>query len=144
MANFEDVNEAAKGHTDFRIESFDGQRLIVVGSFDLSYYHYIEVHFVDVDRIDCPVWFDCPVFTDEGQIDDPDAGVREPRRFVIRTPEGRHTIVARAAEVVLGMVYHYDRGDQLLPGERVADWVKRGPGERTPAPDRGDGDTART
>ncbi len=124
MATLAEVNEAAKGHTDFRIESFDGHRLVVVGSFDLCYYHYIELHFEEVAHIDCPVWFDSPEFGDEDSID-AGADIGEPRRFVIRTPQGRHTISARAVEAVLGMVYHYDRGDQLQPGERIAEWVTR-------------------
>jgi hypothetical protein len=125
VASLAEVNESAKGHTDFTIQSFDGHRLVIVGSFDLGYYHYIELHFVEVAHINCPVWFDEPEFTDEGRIDDVALGIDEPRRFVIRTDEGRHEVIARSVEVVLGMVYYYDRGKQLEPGERIAEWVKR-------------------
>jgi hypothetical protein len=132
VASFAELNEAAKRHTDFHIKSFDGHRLVLVGSFDLCYYHYIEVHFVEVDRIDCLVWFDCPTFSDEGPVNDPGSAIAEPRRFVIQTDGDRHEIIARSVEVVLGMVYYYDRGAQLQPGERIAEWVKRANAETSP------------
>jgi hypothetical protein len=133
-----DVNELAGHHSDFHIRSFDGHRLVVVGSFDLCYYHYIEVHFVGVDRINCPVWFNSPEFTDERPVTSPGAGVAKPRRFAIRAGDGRHEVIAEGVEVVFGMVYYYDRGEQLRPGERIAEWVKRGVAEPGSVLSRGD------
>jgi hypothetical protein len=98
---------------------------VVVGSFDLCYYHDVEVHFVGVDRIKLPVWFKCPEFSDEGPVSDPWSGVPNPRRFVIRADDGQHEVIAESVEVVVGTVYYYDRGAQLQPGERIAPWVKR-------------------
>ncbi len=129
VATLAELNEIAKGHTDFHVVSFDGHRLVVVGSFDLCYYHGIEVHFVGVDRINLPVWFDRPEFTDEGPVSDPLSGVEHPRRYVIRADCGRHEVIAESVEIVVGMVYYYDRGAQLQPGERIAPWVKRADAE---------------
>jgi hypothetical protein len=95
--------------------------LVIVGSFDLCYYYYIELHFEEVAHINCPVWFDCPEFSDEGQITNAGSSIEKPRRFAIRTPDGRHTVIARSLKAVLGMVYHYDRGAQFQPGERIAE-----------------------
>ena len=125
MTSLAELNEIAKGHTDFHVLSFDGHRLVVVGSFDLCYYHGVEVHFVGVDRINLPVWFHWPEFTDEGPISSPWSGVENPRRFVIQADCGRHEVIAEGVEVVVGMVYYYDRGSLLQPGERIAPWVKR-------------------
>lgn len=125
VASFAELNEVAKGHTDFRIQSFDGHRLVVVGSFDLCYYHGVEVHFVGVEHMNLPVWFNCPEFTDEGPISDPGSSVDHPRRFAIRADDGRHEVIAENVEVILGMVYYYDLGTQLQPDERLALWVKR-------------------
>jgi hypothetical protein len=111
LATLAELNESAKSHTDFFLQSFDGHRLVVVGSFDLSYYHYIELHFMEVDHINCPVCFFSPIFTDEGPIPN-----GELRRFVIRSDEGQHEIIARSVEVFLGMVYYHGR-DQQSSGE---------------------------
>jgi len=126
VASLAEVNELAKYHSDFHIQSFDGHRLILVGSFDLCYYHAIELHFVEVGRIDCPVWFHSPQFVDERLIQDPGSSISEPRRYVIQCDEGQYVVIARTLEIVLGTVFYYDRGDQLKPGERIAQWVKRG------------------
>ena len=137
MAGLTELNEVAKRHTDFHVLSFDGYRLVVVGSFDLCYYHGVEVHFVGVDRINLPVWFNCPEFADEGPVSDPWSGVEKPRRFVICADDGRHEVIAEDVEVVLGIVYYYDRGAQLQPGERIAPWVKRAEAEPGAAADGG-------
>jgi len=129
-----DVNELAQCHSDFYLQSFDGQRLVLVGSFDLCYYHVLELHFVAVARIDCPVWFHNPRFADEGPVSDAVGSVTDPRRYTIRSDEGRHTIIARTVEVVLGTVYYYDRGAALKPGERIASWVKRAEPGAAPDP----------
>ncbi len=129
------VNELALYHSDFHIQSFDGLRLILVGSFDLCYYHGLELHFVEVARIDCPVWFHRPTFADEGPVADHDGSTTDPRRFTIRSDEGQHTIISRAVEIVLGTVYYYDRGAALKPGERIASWVKLAEAEPVAAPD---------
>lgn len=125
MAGLAELNEVAKGHTDFHVLSFDGHRLVVVGSFDLCYYHGVEVHFISVDRMNLPVWFNCPEFIDEGPVSDPSSGVENPRRFAIFADDGRHEVIAEGVEVVVGMVYYYDRGTHLQPGERIAPWVER-------------------
>ncbi|MDB5308370.1 MAG: hypothetical protein JWO38_2572 [Gemmataceae bacterium] len=130
-----DVNELALYHSDFHIRSFDGQRLILVGSFDLCYYHGLELHFIEVTHIDCPVWFHSPTFADEGQVRDSDGSIADPRRYTIRSDEGRHMIIARTVEIVFGTVYYYDRGAALKPGERIAPWVKQARAEPAAAPD---------
>lgn len=130
MANLAELNEVAKGHTDFRVHSFDGHRLVVVGSFDLCYYHGVEVHFVGVDRMNLPVWFDCPEFTDEGPVSDPWSAVPNPRRFVIRANCGRHEVIAESVEVVVGTVLYHDPGRELQPGERIVPHAPRAGTER--------------
>jgi|GEM_PF-3095879 hypothetical protein len=95
-----DANELALHHSDFHIHSFDGLRLVLVGSFDLCYYHGIELHFIEVARINCPVWFQNPTFADEGPLNDPASSISDPRRYSIRCDEGRFEIVARSLEIV--------------------------------------------
>ena len=59
VRNIENINNINKINnfllnsncTDFRIKCFDGGQLYIVGSFDLSYYHEIEIVFYDVFEI---------------------------------------------------------------------------------------------
>ena len=118
MASLEEVNQLALGVSDFRLESYDGWRLLVIGRFDLSYYHDIELVFSGVTFIRCPTSFDRPRFIDAGFVP---GGFRT----MIQTEEGEFEIVAESLDATIGKVFHYDRGDQLQPGERIADWVKR-------------------
>ena len=119
MATLDDVNRLAAGGMDeFRFESFDGSRLVVIGGFDLSYYHDVELTFVDVEFIHCPTYFLDPRFRETGPRG-------QGRGFEIKTREEVFEIVADSVSAVIGKVYHYDRGAALQPGERIADWVKR-------------------
>jgi hypothetical protein len=130
VTTLDEVNRLSAGGVDeFRFESFDNSRLIVVGGFDLCYYHVVELTFTEVEFICCPTNFREPQFRDAGAKGDR-------RRFEIRTDEGLFEIVAESVSVVIGKVYHYDRGAELQPGERIAAWVKLGNAERGPAPDR--------
>lgn len=47
--------------SDFRIKSYDGHKLSLIGSFDLCYYHEIEIIFYNVYRISMDTMFcvDC-------------------------------------------------------------------------------------
>lgn len=116
---FDEVNQlSADGADEFRIDSFDGSRLVLIGSFDLCYYHDVEVMFTEVAFIRCPTYFTAPKFREAGKTD---GGIR----FKITTDEGKFEVVAESVAVAVGKVYHYDRGAQLQPGERIAARVKR-------------------
>ncbi len=114
---FNEVNKFAT-NAEFRIDSFDGSRLVLIGSFDLCYYHDVELTFTEVSFIRCPTYLREPQFREAGKTE---GGTR----FEIKTEEGAFEIVAESAVVAAGKVYHYDRGSQLQPGERIAPWVKR-------------------
>jgi hypothetical protein len=43
---FDEVNRlSTAGVDEFRFHSFDGSRLVIIGSFDLCYYHDVEIVF---------------------------------------------------------------------------------------------------
>jgi hypothetical protein len=44
--------------SDYQINSFDGNTLVMVGSFDLTYYYEIKLTFKEVDYVNCPSYFD--------------------------------------------------------------------------------------
>ena len=43
--------------SDYQINSFDGNTLVMVGSFDLAYYYEVKLTFYSVDYINCPTYF---------------------------------------------------------------------------------------
>ncbi|OXS76449.1 hypothetical protein B1B04_05620 [Lysinibacillus sp. KCTC 33748] len=43
---------------DYQIDNFDGDTLVLLGSFDLAYYYEIKLTFKKVDYINCPSFFD--------------------------------------------------------------------------------------
>ncbi len=119
MALFDEVNRlSAGGVSDFRLQSYDGWQLVAIGSFDLCYYHDVELRFSGVSYINCPTAFFEPHFQEVGLVE---GG----RRFAIKTDAGQFEIVAESVSIVIEKVFYYDRGAELKPGERIADWVKR-------------------
>ena len=55
MIDLRKLNEIADTCADgFRIRSFDGSRMTMVGSFDHCYYHNVEVVFIEVAYCSCP------------------------------------------------------------------------------------------
>ncbi len=134
MATLADINRLLASWVDsYHIKSFDGWRLVLVGSFDLSYYHDVELTFSGVESIRCPVYFTAEGFRDAG----PGGESGNCRRFEITADDGPHEIVAESVAIELVKVYYYDRAESLKPGERIAEWVKRGGAEPGIPPDCG-------
>jgi hypothetical protein len=123
MGTINDANLLLLGWVDsYHIQTFDGHRLLVVGSFDLSYYHDVELMFSGVESIRCPVYFTAEGFRDAG----PGGENGTCRRFEIVADGGPFEIVAESVAVEVVKVYYYDPGT-LKPGERIAEWVRRSP-----------------
>ncbi len=121
---------ATTNTSDFLVFSFNDSRLLILGSFDLVYYHEIEIVFEGVSYIGLPASFDRPrlrfATPDEERLfaflglDDRD------RVYVVEpdseSGEGKHYVVAQRVVARKCMVYHYQRED-LKPGEEIAPWV---------------------
>jgi hypothetical protein len=125
---FDALNTLAAGGVDsFRVQSFDANRLVIVGSFDLSYYHNIEVEFTGVAYVACATNFFEPKFRagtpDERLSLVPVIGDFDDNLYCIDAEAGSRPqtflIVARSAVVKEGTVYYYPRPN-LKPGERLA------------------------
>jgi hypothetical protein len=127
VATLEDLNRLlASGVDNYHVQSFDGSRLLLVGSFDLCYYHDVELTFSGVESIRLPVYFTAEGFRDAG----PGGEDGTCRRFEVAAGGGPFEVVAESVAVELVKVYYYDRGEALKPGERIAEWVKRADAER--------------
>jgi len=120
--------------TDFLVHSFVGNSLLLIGSFDLCYYHELEIRFHDVSYIGLPVYgLDSPRVSVASEAerkahahleldgDDTLFRVHDDPEF-----KGGHVyyVAAKRVSISEGMVYHYIR-DDLKDGEHTADWVKR-------------------
>ena len=118
-------------HAEFSIRAYDGD-LLLLGSFDLAYYHTIELEFRDVLFINFPTFqlgalhfaiADSDARSAHAHLDLDDNEIL----FEITDDPGfsdqRYYIVASKLLVREGMVYHYQR-DNLKDGERIAPWVK--------------------
>ncbi len=56
------LNKLLKSYDEFRIQSFDSSRLVLIGCWDLTYHHNVEVEFVEVSYIQCATDFHAQVF----------------------------------------------------------------------------------
>ena len=61
MTTVERVNELLSPE-ECRIQSFGGCRLLIIWGFDLSYYHDLEMEFVEVSYVQCPMSFYAKAF----------------------------------------------------------------------------------
>ena len=48
--------------SDFRIERYEINNLLLTGSFDFCYYHSLELNFTEVSYISLPTEFNYPIF----------------------------------------------------------------------------------
>ena len=130
MNEFDRINNAI---ADFRIQSYDGINLMLIGSSDFSYYHQFELIFHEVSYISLPTDFSYPIFrkassTEYIQIENIINIDREETVYCIEAETSRSLdklpffIVARSVSLKEGMVYYYKRKN-LKKGERIAAWV---------------------
>jgi hypothetical protein len=112
------------GINDYRIQSFDSSCLLIIGSFDISYYHDLEIELLGVSHINLPVYFDgsADISIEEDarsrhQID------QNETYFRINDNGSMFHVVAEGIEVRKVKVFHYAR-QNLKDGERIAPWVK--------------------
>lgn len=126
MERFAGVNRLVTcGIDQYRIQSFAGTRLHIVGSSDICYYHDVEIILEEVQFISCMTNFRLL------DISEVELNSRD-REVILNSDEGLFKIIAERVAVQAGKVYYYDRGTKLRPGERIAEWVERenpGPGQ---------------
>ena len=113
------INELLLSSGECRIASFDGSRLVVIGSFDLSYYHDFEVEFEEVSYLQCATYFDAQRLrlasaneaaqlrrNHRDYIDDDD------QIFCIEADEKTFFIAAQNLILREGRAFHYDRAQE--------------------------------
>ncbi len=113
---------------EWQLSQFNKESLKLIGSFNLSYYHSVEVVFYGVSYIECPTYFQYPRFRLATNEENERLKVKDIEyeiAFCIEEEDLDLTyyICARGFNLEFCTVYHYRR-ENLTNGERIADWVK--------------------
>jgi hypothetical protein len=131
MIQLDEINKL--GCWDWRIASFDGSQLCIVGGTDLAYSHIVEVWISEVDYVSCPTQFSHATFRQATDMEHTALAdivdLTSSQEIIVIEAETMASlgiiqffIVGNAIEVVHGNVYYYHRSD-LKPGERLAPWL---------------------
>lgn len=102
---------------DYEVSPLEGGTLLIFGSNDFTYSHYLEAEFMDVTFTDLPPRFSHARFrlgsdsTDEATV------------WVTVESLPEYEIRASAMTLRVGRVYYYER-ENLQPGERIAPGVR--------------------
>lgn len=101
---------------DYEIESFDHGTLLILGSNDFVYYHYLEAEFSGVTFCDLPRTFSHAEFH-LVKVDGETATIRIFAESM-ETLRTEFEIRAASLQVRIGKAYYYER-ENLQPGERI-------------------------
>ena len=112
---------AAENITDFQLFDFDGSRMRICGSFDLCYYHDIEVVFIDPVFTSLAMYFSEPTFrmankeeiAELAHVPDKDESV-----FCVEADGRKYFVIAADIQAEKCKVYHYQR-ENLGKDERI-------------------------
>lgn len=121
---------------DFHLWRFDGRKLIIAGSTDLTYYHKLEIIFIDV--FFASTFFECWQSDTENnviELPEPSLNIELNSKyeieqgyqvFIIRTENYKNDIYIAAKEIEFNTdtVYYYQRKN-LKENERLADYLTR-------------------
>lgn len=119
---------------DFQVSQYDGYNLKVDGSTDFSYYHNLEIFFHDVFFVSVFFngWksdtqqsvFEIPV--NEVELNQQYEIEQDYQLFIFRTEDYTNDVIIAANTISFNTdtVYYYNR-ENLLPGERIASFVKK-------------------
>jgi hypothetical protein len=101
--------------SDFSIRHFDGSKLYLIGSFDLCYYHEIEIIFHEVFRLDLETSFGLdlthPPFQFNIETFDADKMVEI---FVVDNCNTKQSIICENIDFNIGIVKYHDEAGKLI------------------------------
>lgn len=103
---------------DFEVSQHEDGRLLILGSNDFTYYHYLEAQFDGVTYCDLPPTFSHAQFRLGRDVADDWKTIRVVAESMT-TGATEFEIRATGLQVRIGKVYYYER-ENLQPGERIA------------------------
>ncbi|MBA0186382.1 hypothetical protein WBW39_19890 [Pectobacterium versatile] len=112
------MHEWRESWLDFSIFSYDRGRLVIAGSDDLSYYHNLEIIFIQPAFIDGVTEWSCDV-SEEFVRYHPESKAME----FYSDGERKLKVIAEDVLVNFDTVFYYLR-DNLTDGQRLAYWLK--------------------
>jgi len=110
MKIVEELNRLLKYYDEFQIQSFDSSRLVLIGCWDLTYHHNIEVEFVEVSYMQCATYFCAQAFrlAKPHERELLQASVEEVDTiFCFEADDSKYLIAAQSVMVREGLVLHY-------------------------------------
>lgn len=123
-----------EGIFQFRIVKVEPSGTVtIIGAFDLSYWHVIEIVIKETTYISCPISFDNARFRlateSEKQAIKPDLRTEWNDLIIcivlnedLNEEPTKHYIFAEEIDFRMGTVYHYKK-EELKEGESIADWI---------------------
>ncbi len=110
-AQVERLNSLLESFDECRIQSFDGNRLIISGCWDLTYHHNFEAKFTLVSYVQCATYFNAQAFRlasaqERLALHDPDHTEADDSFFCFESDGARFFIAAQGLEVREGLVLH--------------------------------------
>ena len=106
--------------SDFRIKSFDGFKLHLIGSFDLCYYHEVEIVFNGVYKISMEIDFfvDCdkkPFQFHKADKANADCDNEMIKIIILDGTNTKQSIICQDIDLIVGRVKYYDNtGNRIL------------------------------
>lgn len=112
---------------DFELKVIDHQTLLIIGSFDFSYYHNIEIYFTNVSFFKGGhKWSrneNLPVLSIEGPNNIPSKST-SPIKFVFHSDECSQDLQIKATRITFNTdTVLYYKPDVLQEGQRLAEWL---------------------
>ena len=112
----ERLNALLQSFDECRIQSFDGNRLLIVGCWDLGYHHNFEAEFERVSYLQCATYFQAQTFRfatpqERAQMGLANHTELEDRWFCFESDGARFFIAAQTLEVREGLVAHPQLGE---------------------------------
>jgi hypothetical protein len=104
---------------DFELTRPEPSKVLILGSNDFVYYHYLEVEFLDVAYCDLPATFSHAQFRLGKDFGDGFATIWVTAESMPTTGTTEFEVRATEIRVRVGKVYYYNR-ENLQPGERIA------------------------
>jgi len=103
---------------DYEVSRLDEGTVLILGSNDFAYSHYLEAEFRDVTFTDLPAQFSHARFR-LGRDSSDEATVWVTAESILDVGTKEYEIRASAMTLRVGRVYYYER-ENLQPGERIA------------------------
>ena len=101
--------------SDFRVKHFDGSNLHLIGSFDLCYYHNIEIVFHEVFRLALNTSFDLGLLQSPFQFNIVDIGNdKMVEVIIVDNSNAKQSVICEHMDFIVKTVKYYDEAGKRI------------------------------